>query len=47
MTSYILQNLVAINLTDVSRFENVVSKLKVLSKSFPKMYYLSIAISIY
>ena len=37
MISYIFYNLIAMNLADVSRFLNLVSKLKVLTKSFPKI----------
>ena len=33
--SYILYNLIALNLDDVSRFFNLVSKLKLLPKTFP------------
>ena len=39
MTSYCLYNFIAINLADVSKFSNLVLKLKVLTKSFPKVYY--------
>ena len=44
MTSYFLYNCIVINLTNVNRFSNLVLKLKVPTKSFPKMYYLSISI---
>ena len=39
MMSYCLYNFIAINDADVSKFSNLVLKLKVLTKSFPKMYY--------
>ena len=44
MTSYSLYNSIAINLADVhvSRFSNLLLISNVLTKSFPKMYYLSI-----
>ena len=46
MTSYIWCNLIVINLANVIRILNLVSKLKVLTKSFPKMYRLLIFIKI-
>ena len=42
--SYFLYNPILINLADFSISLNLVLKLKVLTKSFPKMYYLSILI---
>ena len=45
MTSYSLYSCFAINLADVSRFSNFVLKSKALTKSFPKMYHLSISIN--
>ena len=42
MTSYFLYNSIVINLADVSRISTLVLNMKVLTKSFPKMYYLSI-----
>ena len=44
MTPYCLYNFIAINLADVSRFSNLVLNLKVLTKSFPTMYYMSLSI---
>ena len=45
MTSYSLYNSFAITLDDVSRFSNLLSKSKALTKSFPKLYNLSISIN--
>ena len=45
MTSYFLYNSFTITLDDVSRFSNLLSKSKALTKSFPKLYYLSISIN--